>query len=462
MPDPEFGGVSPEVFADRRERVLARLGKGAMVLPAAPPLLRSGDSELPYRPDSELFYLTGFREPGALLVLRGFADEDRAVLFVQPRDPESELWTGPRLGPDRVHERVGIETGRSSQTLAQDLPGLLAGADRVHFRLGVHPAVESLVAAALRHARARGSRTGSGPRGVVDPGEILDELRLRKDPSEVEALREAARITALGVRAAMEAAAPGVGEWELQAVVEEVFRREGASGPAFATIVASGRNACVLHYVANESRIAEGDLVLVDAGAEARMYAGDMSRAFPASGRLRSEQADLYDAVEAARARATAAIRPGATVGEVHETAVRTLVEGMVGLGILRGDPDELIAKNAHKAFFPHRTSHWLGLDAHDPGDYVKDGGSRVLEEGMVLTVEPGLYFPPLDRADPATTERSGDAAGENAGDAAVHFRGVGIRIEDTVLVTPRGAENLTSDVPTERAAVAELIGRAR
>jgi Xaa-Pro aminopeptidase len=437
-------GFPGELFAARVERVLEGLGGGAMVLPAAPLLLRAGDSELPYRPDSELFYLTGFSEPGAVLVLRAFAEESRVVLFVQPRDPKEELWSGPRLGPEAAGELPGVGEARPATDLASDLPGLLDGADRVHFRLGTHPAVEPLVLAALRKARARGAREGTGPRGVVDPGEILDELRLRKSPEEVHALREAGRITALGIRRAMEAARPGAGEWELEALVESTFRLEGAMGPAFATIVGSGPNACVLHYVANRRRTEEGDLVLLDAGAEVRMYAGDATRTFPVSGRFTPEQRAVYEVVEEARTRAVEALRPGATVATSHEAALRVLVEGLMDLGVLAGDREELAAEEAYKPWFPHRTSHWIGLNTHDPGDYARDGSSRVLEAGMVLTVEPGLYFPPVD---------------ESSEDPAARFRGTGIRIEDTVLVTAGGPEILTADLPSDPGAVEALVG---
>ena len=456
-----LGGFPRELFQERRDRALEALGQGAMVLPAASPLLRTGDSELPYRPDSELFYLTGFTEPGALLVLRGFADEDRSVLFVQPRSPKEERWTGPRLGPQGAKERVGVDRARSVDELAGGLPELLDGADRIHFRLGAHPAVEPLVVQALRKARARGARKGTGPRGVVDPGEILDDLRLLKSPEEIQALREAARVTALGVRRGLEAAGPGTGEWEIQAVVEATFRREGAQGPAFATIVGSGPNACVLHYVANSRKTREGDLVLVDAGAEVRMYAGDMSRTFPVSGRFSPEQRALYEVVEAARARGVAAVAPGSPVARVHDAAVRALVEGLVELGVLEGDPEELQEGKAYRPFFPHQTSHWLGLNAHDPGDYARAGDARTLEPGMVVTVEPGLYL----AHDWALEEEAGPDDPDEEGSpppvveaALAPFLGMGIRIEDTVLVTPEGPEVLTTGVPSDPEALEQML----
>jgi Xaa-Pro aminopeptidase len=447
-------GFPGELFAARLDRALEALGGGAMVLPAAPLLFRTGDSELPYRPDSELFYLTGFSEPGAVLVLRGFAEAARVVLFARPRSPKEELWSGPRLGPEGAKELPGVDEARPATDLASDLPELLDGADRVHFRLGSHPEVEALVVRALRKARARGAREGKGPRGVVDPGEILDEFRLRKSPEEVGVLREAGRITALGIRRAMEAARPGAGEWELEALVESTFRLEGAMGPAFATIVGSGPNACVLHYVANRRRTEEGDLVLLDAGAEVRMYAGDATRTFPVSGRFTPEQRAVYQVVEEARARAVETVRPGVTVKQVHAAALGVLVDGLLEMGVLEGDGEELIEEEAYKPFFPHRTSHWVGLNTHDPGDYARAGESRVLEAGMVLTVEPGLYFRPEGEV-----PEDQDAGSAASAPGAAPFRGIGIRIEDTVLVTDGGSEILTADLPSDPGAVEGLVG---
>ena len=437
-----FEGFPGELFADRRRRVLAELGRGAMVLPAAPTLYRTGDSELRYRPDSELFYLTGFTEPEAVLVLRGFADDERTILFVRPRDEAAERWTGPRVGPARARSLVGVDNARPLAALGEALPQLLQGADRVFSRLGRAAAVERGVVEALARSRTKGQREGKGPRGVVDPGEILDELRLRKDPLEVQAIRESATLTVGAVREAIEGVAPGVGEWEIEAEVEAGFRRRGASGPAFPTIVASGPNACTLHYVENARRMEEGDLLLIDAGAERRMYPADLTRTVPVSGRFSEEQADVYAVVERARARAVEATRPGAAIEDVHRASLVALVEGLVDLGVLDGDVEALIEEKAQEPYFPHRTSHWLGLDTHDVGDYARNGASRELEPGMVLTVEPGLYFASSD---------SGSA-----------FRGIGIRVEDDVLVTEEGREVLTAGLPTGPEEVQALVGGER
>lgn len=456
-------GFSPDTFLLRRTQVLGSLGQGALVLASAPRLHRSGDSELAYRPDSELFHLTGWTEPDTVLVLRGFADESRTILYVAPRNAEEERWTGVRHGPAGAATLLGMDDVRPLERLEGELAGLLAGADRIHARLSEARAgadrlggvVFRSLLAALAHARARGGRTGAGPRGIVDPGGILDELRLRKDAEEIQALRSATRITVEGFRTLFAALARGEVRTEAEAEAEllRAFRRNGGSGPAFAPIVAGGKHACILHYTANQAPLRRGDLVLVDAGAEARLYAGDVTRTVPVGGRFTSEQRELYAVVEAARASAVEACRPGRTLQGVHEAAARVLAQGLVELGVLEGDPDLLVAEKAIRPFFPHRTSHWLGLDTHDPGDQVVEGEPRPLEAGMVLTVEPGLYLPPegfLPGVDLPTP------------DPAARFRGLGIRIEDDILVTDDGPENLTAALPTDPDALEALFAEAQ
>jgi Xaa-Pro aminopeptidase len=435
------GAPTPD-FAARRSEAFERLGDGALVLPAAPLQYASRDTERPYVPDRELFYVTGLTEPGTIAVLVG-GEEPRLVVFARDRDPDAELWAGPRSGPEAAGERAGADEARSLEDLPARLPELLAGADRVHYRLGAGgEEVERLVRAALARARARGPRTGSGPRGIVDPGETLDDLRVVKDAAELEAIRRACDVTIRGHRAGAGRIEPGVGEWAIEASIDGAFRSSGATRPGFDTIVGSGENACVLHYVHNRERVPEGGLVLVDAGAEVDLYHGDVTRTYPASGRFSPRQRDVYDLVEAALRAGIEAVRPGETIGDVHAAATRVLVEGLVELGVLSGEVDGLLEQDAHKPFFPHQTSHWLGLDVHDPGDYARAGASRVLEPGMVFTVEPGLYF------------RPGVADEQAAG-----FAGIGVRIEDDVAVTADGRENLTAGLPTAAGDVEELVG---
>lgn len=438
-----MAGIPDTLFEERRRAVFAALDGGVMVLPAAPLLYRSRDTEIPYRPDSELFYLTGATEPGTVAVLGG-GDEPRFTLFVEERDHEAERWSGPRLGPGAAAERFGAHACHPRSELAAHLPALLRGAVAIHARLGVHAWLDQALVTALAEARARGPRKGSGPRAVVDPGEIVDEMRLVKDAHEIERMRAAAALSIRGHRVAAATLRPGVGEWAVQAAVDAAFREGGGSGPGYATIVGSGDNACVLHYSANGRMVEKGDLVLVDAGAEVDLYQGDISRVYPANGVFSDSQRAVYEVVDAARAAAVASVAPGVTVAHVHDTATRTLVEGLLALGVLTGTVDDLVSAEAHKPFFPHQTSHWLGLDVHDPGDYARDGASRALAPGMVLTVEPGLYFPPGQEG------------------AASSFSGMGVRIEDDVLVTADGCENLTAGLPTAADDIEALMREAR
>jgi Xaa-Pro aminopeptidase len=423
----------------RRSSVFESLGDGVMVLPSAPVQHTSRDTERPYAPDRELFYLSGLAEPDCVAVLVGGSDP-RLELFARSRDADAELWSGPRLGLEGVQSVSGAEEVYPIQELASRLPTMLGGADRIHVRLGRSREVDDLVIGALGTARARGPRLGSGPRGVIDPGEILDELRLLKSAHEVETIRNACRITMEGHRAAARALAEGVGEWVVEAALERAFRAAGAIGPGFASIVGGGENACILHYVANDATIPEGGLVLIDAGAEYGLYHGDVTRTFPASGRFSGTQRAVYEIVDEARRAAIAAVRPGATIGDVHEASTRVLALGLLDLGVLSGDVDEVVDAGGHREFFPHQTSHWLGLDVHDPGDYQRRGASRMLEAGMVFTVEPGLYFRP-----------------ESGGEGMGTWSGIGVRIEDDVLVTGDGAEVMTTDLPT---AIDEVEGR--
>ena len=442
---------APLPFAKRRESVLAALrggaasrrhGRGAMVLPASPLRFKNADSEYRYRPDSELFYLTGRTAPGCVAVLRGFADRQRFVLFVEGRDEAKELWTGPRPELETVRESCGADAVHALEEFPDRAPKLLRGADVVHYRFGASDACDGAVLAALGEGRRRRPRTGTGLCGVLDPGGVLDDLRLRKDEAEAARMREAARITAAAFRDGLAAVRPGAGEWEVEAAVEAGFRRRGADGPAFATIAAAGTNACTLHYTANASRIGPGEMVLVDAGAEVECYAADVSRAAPASGRIEGAARDVYDVVLEAHRAAIAACRPGASLADVHDAAVTAVAEGLVALGALPGTPTEAVETGAYRSWFPHQTSHWLGLDVHDAGRYRNVGTPRpvALEPGMAFTVEPGLYF------------RAGSCP------RAPDLEGIGIRIEDDVLIDGAGAEVLTRDLPADPDAIEEMV----
>lgn len=432
------------LLSERRRRVLAALGEdAAMLLPAAPELRAGLDTELRYRVDAELYYLTGYGEPQAVALLDPSDDEGPYTLFVRPRDPDAERWSGARGGPEAALERYGADAAYSIDELPKRLRATFERANTLYYRLGGgREDVDALVLAELARGRKGRQRRGRGVSAVLDPGLLLDDMRVLKSPAELERVREACRLSVEVFREAATLIRPGAGEWELEAALDGGFRRRGAAGPAFPSIVASGANATVLHYITNDRRMQAGDLVLVDAGAQVRLYAGDISRTFPVSGRFTPEQRRVYELVLAAHDAAIAAVRPGATEADVHGVAVRTLVEGLVDLGALEGDPTEIAQdKERYKAFYPHRTSHWLGLDVHDVGDYMRAGEPRVLEAGMVLTIEPGLYFPP-------ETE-----------DAPAGLRGLGVRIEDDVAVTDTGAEVLTAGLPTDADSVEGLTG---
>ena len=422
----------PQMQAARREAVAARMrqqGGGVMLLPAAEEKTRNADSEYPFRQDSDFAYLTGFDEPTGCALL--FAD-GRYVLFVRPRDAEREIWTGRRAGVEGALRDRGATEAHPVSEMEARLPGFLDRAGTLWFRLGHDAAWDARVAHVLRELRGRARAGAVAPARIVDAGSILHELRLFKSPEELRDLRRAAEITAEAHLAAMRDGQPGRREYQVQAEIEYAFRRRGGSGPGYGTIVAAGANATVLHYRAGDEELRDGDLCLVDAGGEHGFYTADVTRTFPVSGTFTKAQRAAYEVVLDAQRRGIAATRPGATVDAVHDVVVRRLVEGMIALGLLAGGVEERIADGAYKRYYMHRTSHWLGMDVHDVGAYHVGGASRPLEPGMVLTMEPGLYVPP------------GDAA------APEGLRGLGIRIEDDLLVTADGNENLTEAIPKE------------
>lgn len=436
-----------ERFAGRRARVLERLGEdGVLVIPAAPEILAGRDLELRYRPDPDLFYLTGYPEPGAVLVLAPGGDDGPFTLFVRPRDPGEERWTGARGGPEAAKELYGADAAHPIGELDDRLPELLRAAGSIYYPHGVGPApVERIVRRVLQHARATRQRKGIGPRRLADPGVLLDELRLRKDDHELARIREAARITGEAFVDAAAVIRPGAGEWEVEAAIEAGFRRRGAEGFGFATIAASGVNATVLHYIDNARRLGAGELILIDAGARVGGYNADISRTLPVSGRFSPAQRDLYAAVLQAHARAIDAVRPGASAADPHRSALRILVEAIVDFGLLEGDIDGIIEEGRYRPFYPHQTSHWIGLDVHDVGDYAVRDEPRPLEPGMTLTIEPGLYIP------------------ADCVDAPDELRGTGVRIEDDLLVTDAGHEVLTATLPVAIDRVETLVaGTAR
>jgi Xaa-Pro aminopeptidase len=429
----------PSLHAARRARVFEELeqrGGGVMLLPAADEKLRNADNEYPFRQDSDFYYLTGLDEPQGCAVLAAREGERRFALFVRPRDREKEIWTGRRLGVEGARAVLGADEAFTVGELEALLPGWVDGARTLWFRLGADAAWDARVVRLLVELRGQ-ARTGKrAPEAVADPGRIVHELRLVKDAEELRRLRKAAEITAEAHMAAMRDGVAGRREYQVQSEIEYAFRRRGGGGPGYGTIVAAGANSTIMHYRAGDAPLEDGAVCLVDAGAEYQLYTADVSRTFPVSGEFTRRQAELYSLVLDVQKRTIAAVRPGVTVDELHEQTVRGLTEGLLALGLLQGSADERIADKAFRRYYMHRTSHWLGLDVHDVGDYRLDGASRPLAPGMVLTVEPGLYVAADDEAAPP------------------ELRGVGIRIEDDVLVTADGHENLTEAVPKE---IAEL-----
>ena len=434
-PSPQQSSLDQAVHAQRRERFLERLGGVAAVIPAAPLAVHHADCEWPFRQNSDFWYLTGFDEPEAVaLFLPHRPEGERYVLFVQPRQPTAEVWTGFRWGTEGAVSHFGAELAHPLEELPQRLAPYLEGAEGIAFRVGKHPQVEPLVLQAWGRQLDRAPRSGRAALGLVAPCPILHELRLRKGPEELERLREACRISAEAHELARQVARPGLSERQVQAVIEQHFLEQGARGPAYGSIVAGGDNACVLHYTANNGPLLDGDLLLIDAGCSlADYYNGDITRTFPINGRFSAEQRALYELVLAAQEEAVASVKPGNTAEGVHETALRRLVEGLVELGLLRGAVDGLIEQGAYRHLYMHRTGHWLGLDVHDVGAYRLGEHHVTLEPGMVLTVEPGLYVSdrlPVPEGQPEIAER---------------WKGIGIRIEDDVAVSDHGHEVLTA-----------------
>ena len=430
------------MFARRRKQLMRIAGDDAiLVLAAAPERIRSRDTHYPYRQDSDFWYLTGFEEPAAVLVLVPGRAHGEALLFCRERDPEREGWDGPRLGPERACEALGFDDAYPIDDLDDILPGLLEGRSRVYYHFGRDTDFDLKLIGWLNRVREQVRHGAQPPHEFLELGHLLDELRLFKSADELKLMQRAADIAMVAHVAAMRAVRPGMHEYELQAELEREFRRADAV-PAYGSIVGAGANACVLHYVANNAPIRDGDLVLIDAGAEHRGYASDITRTFPANGRFSKEQRALHDVVGAAQTAALAQARPGVAYEAMHAAAVEALTEGLLRLGLLKGALRKNIADGGYKRFYRHKTGHWLGLDVHDVGDYRLDGESRLLEPGMVLTVEPGLYVMP-------------DDAG-----VAAKWRGIGIRTEDDVAITRDGHRVLTGKLERSADEIEALMAR--
>ncbi len=425
-------------FLQRRHSLLARMGSGVAVIPTAPEHVRNRDTTFLYRADSYFHYLTGFPEPEAVLVLVA-GEHAQSILFCRDKDIEKEIWDGFRHGPVGAQECFGFDAAFSIKEFDTKLAELLADQPSLWYSIGHDAAWDVRIAAGLNAVRAQARAGKRAPAVIHDVRAALDDMRLGKDAHEIALMRKAAAIAGAAHRRAMRFTTPGKNECEVEAEFLHEFRRQGSQAPSYSPIVASGANACVLHYVDNNRMLREGELLLIDAGCEVDGYASDITRTFPVNGRFSGPQADVYDLVFNAQVAAVAAIKPEASFLDPHTAAVRVLAQGMIDMELLEGSLDAVIETESYKRFYMHRTSHWLGLDVHDAGEYRHGGDWRKLVPGMTLTVEPGCYIRPAE-------------------DVPEAFWNIGVRIEDDALVTADGCEILTADTPKTIADIEYLM----
>jgi Xaa-Pro aminopeptidase len=423
--------ISKAEFARRRKNLIALMEPNSIaIIPSAGEQVRSRDTQYPFRQDSDFFYLSGFVEPDSVLVLLPGRKHGQFVIFCRERDPALELWHGYRAGPEGACDKYGADDAFPIGDIDEILPGLVEGRQRVYYSMGRSAEFDRAIVDWVSRIRSKESSGAVPPGEFTDLDHMLHELRLYKSAAEMRLMRKAADITARAHRRAMRACRGGLYEYQLEAEIQHEFATSGAKFPAYPSIVGSGSNACVMHYVENCDEMRDGDLVLIDAGCELEYYASDVTRTFPVNGRFSTEQAGLYELVLKAQQAAIAEIVPGNHWNQPHDASVKVLTQGLVALGLLKGTPERLIMDNAYREFYMHRVGHWLGLDVHDVGDYRVGDEWRVLEPGMVMTVEPGLYISPSNT------------------NVAKKWRGIGIRIEDDVVVTEGGCDVITSGVP--------------
>ena len=428
-------------FPRRRKKLMDMMGDDTIaIIPTAPIYIRNRDVEFSYRPDSDFYYLTGYPEPEAVAVLVPGRSHGEFILFCRENDPVMETWNGRRAGLEGAVSQYGADDAFPVEDMDEILPGLLENRERVFYTMGNNVSFDQRVLGWVNQVRKR-SRSGvSAPDEYVSLNHFLHEMRLYKSRAEVAAMRKAARISAKAHKQAMQVCRPGMMEFQIEAELKYVFMQNGARDPAYPCIVGGGANGCILHYTENSSVLNDGDLLLIDAGAEYDCYASDITRTFPVNGQFTAAQREAYEVVLEAQAAAIKKIRPGNHWDEPHNAAVKVLTQGMVELGILKGKVSQLIKEKAFTKYYMHRTGHWLGMDVHDVGDYKVEGEWRTFESGMVLTVEPGLYLPAssegLDR----------------------RWWNIGIRIEDDVLITDTGNEILSDNVPKDADAIESLM----
>jgi Xaa-Pro aminopeptidase len=413
--------------------------KSVAIIPGAHDTRRSNDTHYRFRQDSDFFYLTGFEEPDALAVIKPEGDT-KYTLFVRPRDPEREIWDGRRAGVDGAKSDFGAEDAFPAAEFESKLADFLDGAEVLYYRLGVDQDLDNTIIKEIARMRGWNRKPIHPPQTIVDPATIVHEMRVVKSADEIEIMQTAADIAAEAHCEAMKAAKPGMHEYQLEALIEQIFRRRGALAPAYTSIVGAGPNATVLHYINNDGELRDGDLLLVDAGAEYKGYASDITRTFPINGRYTKPQRDIYDLVLKAQMACVEMVRPGVTHDQLKQRSIEILTEGMVELGLLKGKTEELIKEKKYEKFYMHGLGHMLGIDVHDVGRYYYGTESRALEPGVVMTVEPGIYISP------------------NTEDVPEEYLGIGVRIEDDVLCTSNGPRVLTHKVPKQAEEIEELM----
>ncbi len=430
-------------FAKRRQHLMDIMGPDTIaVLPNAPVANRNRDVDYPYRSDSSFHYLTGFDEPESVLVLIPGREHGEYILFCRARDLDKEIWDGYRAGQEGAIAEFGADDSYPISDLDDILPGLLEGKEKVYYTMGNQPSFDQHMVSWLNHLRQAARSGKHSPTEIIELEHCLNELRLFKSSQEIKAMKQAASVSAQAHIRAMQFTKPGKWEYEVEAEIIHEFMKNGCRSPAYPSIVGGGENGCILHYIENSAKLKSNELLLIDAGAEFECYAGDITRTFPVNGKFTTAQAAVYQIVLNAQKAAIAAVKPGNHWNQPHEAAVKVLTQGLVELGILNGNVDQLIEEGAYREFYMHRTGHWLGMDVHDVGDYKVGGEWRLLEPGMVLTVEPGLYIRDQDHVDKKW-----------------HF--IGIRIEDDVLVTKDGCEVLTEAAPKEIDEIEALMAEA-
>jgi Xaa-Pro aminopeptidase len=414
------------------------------IIPSSLEATRSNDTHYRYRQSSDFLYLTGFDEPESIAVIAPSA-EQKYMLFVRPRDPEREIWDGRRAGVEGARSRYGADEAFPIEEFKEKLSDILNGATHLYYRLGEgDPELDRTIIKEIARMRSMGRRGVTPPAAIVDTGTILHEMRLIKTEDEIALMQRAADIAAEAHRIAMREAQPGIKEYEIEALIEYHFRRSGAAAPAYSSIVGGGANATILHYINNDAELRDGDLLLIDAGAEYQGYASDITRTFPVNGRFTEAQREIYELVLEAQTACIEMVRPGVTMDELHERSVEILTAGMARLGLLKGETSKLIEEEKYKQFYMHRLGHFLGMDVHDVGRYQLNGQARPLEPGIVITIEPGIYIAPDTK------------------DIPEKYLGLGVRIEDDVLVTPEGHRVLTFKAPKEVKEIEELMEKTK